>query len=1176
MSRVFNEEAKIWAKYKKNTNNDAIYKAWREEYKRKGIIEFAYKELRKDPKNGGPLQISDEQKEFLEDIATNKVTHAIISAGRGCLAEGSLIQMADGSYKPIEEIKEGDIVVSLDDNYNVVNKEVIGIFDNGYAEVFEFKNSLGGVVYATADHQFLSYENKNNTPEWNSIKRFNEYRNESLKSSNLRFIDYDVDDGSVSDRNLFMLGSLLNYGSEVPKTIFKCSKRQIRLYFESFINKNIQLYKTNLDVNGLKLFVKERDVAHDLILLFNRLCVYPDFVYDSTNDLYIVHLSNEFVERFYNKDYHVPVTVDGYVTRSVGEKHVYDIMVNGGQPCFVVNGGFVAHNCGKSFALSIIISWFIFVCDYKNIAVLAGNAKQSGVIDEYIKGWIRDNPKLETFVSKNVNGEIKTFSNSGVIFCALSDTAVRGIHGSILVIDEEVAAEEAGGEAIVKTAEWTVNTAQHMVIIRSCYDKETEVLTKYGWKYFKNLTYNDEIATFNQTTKQLEYQKPTDIMVYPYKGKMYKVETNQIDLKVTPEHKMFVKHQNSNDYLLKEAKDIAGKTNYRYKKNCEKYEGDEVKYFVYDDLKIRMDDWLAFFGVWLNNGVIINKNNKSNPLYEIEIVDPLNEFIKDIKVRLEENNINTTYNSNRLKINNKQLWLYLNRIGKPWKRYIPQEIKSLSLRQLRIFFYHYIKSSRINDNAIYECKTLVTSIKLRDDLQEIALKLGISANYYEQVDEKHLLINNKNVNIKYKSWIVSFITDCNEPYVHEIEDFDKWVDYDDNVYCVTVPNHVIYVRRNGKPVWSSNSTPQSSGGYFIETWNEAEERGYKCYQWSSVKHISGEKNPYKIYEDTNPEHWFSNLPWITDISIRKIRRNKSNSEWLSEALGTMSLASGLVINPADMEASVCDECEECYPYQGKCILLQYYLFREGLELPEMMVDRNDIDANENAIKSCLRYLGERVIGIDWGAKAPDCYTCIARYNNQVFILDSKELFGQGTKDKIDTAVEMSNKWHVETVIPDPEQWAYSEYLNNVGFTVQRIWTGGGGQDKQKFVAWLKKDFERHRIHIPKAYKSLIKSISELTYGEDNKIVKRNDHSFDSLLYGRSYFGADDDEENVTAKSMDEGTNIWQPKQMAYNQIGTCIIDKSAIDNEDFNPFDIEYLKKRRKGSTGFESGVDIW
>lgn len=34
---------------------------------------------------------------------------------------------------------------------------------------------------------------------------------------------------------------------------------------------------------------------------------------------------------------------------------------------------------------------------------------------------------------------------------------------------------------------------------------------------------------------------------------------------------------------------------------------------------------------------------------------------------------------------------------------------------------------------------------------------------------------------------------------------EEWINYDGNVYCVTVPNHIIYVRREGIPFWCGNS-----------------------------------------------------------------------------------------------------------------------------------------------------------------------------------------------------------------------------------------------------------------------------------------------------------------------------------------------------------------------------------
>jgi hypothetical protein len=508
---------------------------------------------------------------------------------------------------------------------------------------------------------------------------------------------------------------------------------------------------------------------------------------------------------------------------------------------------------GKSFSLSILIAYMIFVNEFFHISVLAGNAKQSGILDEYIKGWIRNNKKLESFCTKNVEAKIITSSNSGVTFCALSDTAVRGIHGSMLIVDEEVAAENAGGEQIVKTAEWQVNTSKNISIVRS-------------------------------------------------------------------------------------------------------------------------------------------------------------------------------------------------------------------------------------------------------------------------------------------------------------------------------------------------STPNSASGYFIETWNEWKEHGYTRYRWSSARHISGETNPYKIFEDTNPDHWFNILPWVpSDDNIRMFRRGRSNGEFLAEALGTVSLSSGLVIDPKDLEEAICKECDECTPYQGTCILLQYYLIKEGYQKEEIippdfeeMKTPEGIRKNEETIRKALQVIGERVIGIDWGDKAPDCYSCIGKFNNQNFILDSKELRGQGTEEKIGTTKEMADKWFVETIVPDPEQWAYSDALSDIGYTVIRIWNGGGGADKQKFVFWLKKDFERQRIHIPKAFIWLIKSLRELTYGDNEKIVKRNDHSFDSLLYGRSYYGEIEEDEIKGLKAAFDGVKIWNKEAETQNNIPVApkkISNKTneeIIPIEEFNPFDEDYLYRKKKQSDGFDSGVNIW
>lgn len=91
-----------------------------------------------------------------------------------------------------------------------------------------------------------------------------------------------------------------------------------------------------------------------------------------------------------------------------------------------------------------------------------------------------------------------------------------------------------------------------------CYDEETEVLTKTGWKNIKEVTLEDEICTLNQATHQIEYQNPSVLHWYPAGDMeyMYKVENDKIDLLVTLGHKMYVRKPSEQSFSLRAAREI--------------------------------------------------------------------------------------------------------------------------------------------------------------------------------------------------------------------------------------------------------------------------------------------------------------------------------------------------------------------------------------------------------------------------------------------------------------------------------------------------------------------------------------------------------------------------------------------------------------------------------------------
>jgi hypothetical protein len=69
----------------------------------------------------------------------------------------------------------------------------------------------------------------------------------------------------------------------------------------------------------------------------------------------------------------------------------------------------------------------------------------------------------------------------------------------------------------------------------SCYTENTMILTISGWKYFKELTINDKVATLINGN-ELYYDFPTEVMSYDCDEEIYKIKSNQVDLEVTLNH----------------------------------------------------------------------------------------------------------------------------------------------------------------------------------------------------------------------------------------------------------------------------------------------------------------------------------------------------------------------------------------------------------------------------------------------------------------------------------------------------------------------------------------------------------------------------------------------------------------------------------------------------------------
>lgn len=95
-----------------------------------------------------------------------------------------------------------------------------------------------------------------------------------------------------------------------------------------------------------------------------------------------------------------------------------------------------------------------------------------------------------------------------------------------------------------------------------CYDAETEVFTDRGWVSWPSVRDEDQLAAVDPNTGFMHYEKPTRLVRERHTGEMYKIEHRDMDMFVTPNHRMFVSRRSHNrfkPYEVCEAKDLDGK-----------------------------------------------------------------------------------------------------------------------------------------------------------------------------------------------------------------------------------------------------------------------------------------------------------------------------------------------------------------------------------------------------------------------------------------------------------------------------------------------------------------------------------------------------------------------------------------------------------------------------------------
>ena len=363
----------------------------------------------------------------------------------------------------------------------------------------------------------------------------------------------------------------------------------------------------------------------------------------------------------------------------------------------------------------------------------------------------------------------------------------------------------------------------HEVMEQQCYDDQTEILTNLGWKRFGQLQGNELVATLKDG--MLVFAPPSNYVTEQYSGEMYRVQSSQLDLAVTPNHNMYV--DGGNGWGLVRMGDLP-KANVRLSKTA-KWAGTNPAIHTIpplaetgggeanatEPIAVNIDDWAEFMGYYLSMGSVERMHGRP---YRIVLSQSMIHADKRGKKEacLKRIGFASAFDGSDIIVSSERLAAHMAGLGDAVDRRMPRDIRNLPARQLRILYGAMMDGDGYVDR--HGTPKYVTSSKgMAGDFQEVCLKIGMSANahMYDSAGAGAWKPESQKPGPSGDVYEIDVIRE--HTCIATLDNTDSGghvtrTRYDGMIYCVEVPGHVVYVRRNGKPAWCGNSCSIAKGG----------------------------------------------------------------------------------------------------------------------------------------------------------------------------------------------------------------------------------------------------------------------------------------------------------------------------------------------------------------------------
>lgn len=341
----------------------------------------------------------------------------------------------------------------------------------------------------------------------------------------------------------------------------------------------------------------------------------------------------------------------------------------------------------------------------------------------------------------------------------------------------------------------------------NCYAEGTRVLTRAGWKEFKNVSLKDKILSLNPVTRTMEYTSIEQKQVYHYEGELIQFHNRSLDCLVTPEHQMVYQKKYDTSKIARCAATEYGVGKGGFYRGAEYFAPDKEDVLLGDKI-ISFDLFCEFMGYYLADGSmmrdygIVLSQKKGEPAFD-KMVACITKLGYEPHIGKET-----------IVFYHRAFGRNLLKFGKAADKYVPQEILTASKRQIQIFLDAFVlcdgskrapksfigshghKFVSTNEERCY----YTTSKQLAADLGVLLLQTDKRPSYSEASPHA---TTKKDGTIIYSRLTCYIIRECRSKTATVFS--KERVPYKGQVYDLTLAkNHIMYIQYNGKCFWGSN------------------------------------------------------------------------------------------------------------------------------------------------------------------------------------------------------------------------------------------------------------------------------------------------------------------------------------------------------------------------------------